>query len=263
VAAVLRGDPSLGQSVNNFIETNNLISDWDNLDYSEVPNVEAKRNRLVEIIPAKYRKRYLRWKNDYLSTPSGRSQWERYTQDPNFTLTVTVSAEQADGAIVNGFRWDNQGQLIAAIIVLGNKLDSGYPSSINYPIICSLAPGNLPPEAKGTILAATKIAHEFGHINHVKSMDGRRYQLQNRLIIQYYRIFFDNGRNCNDPRLLEFAKEMDGTPVSIQHDREAWAEVGALVFLKERLGPYRDLKMPGPVKQAIQTYYLAYPGRGL
>src|SRR6266536_3081808 len=128
-------------------------------------NSELNTSRVIENIPAKYHKRYLKWRNDYLSTEAGRSQWNRYALDPNFTLTVTVSKELAEGAVVDTFQWDENGRLTAATMRLGNKLDSGYPSSFNYPITCSLAPGNLPPEVKGTILAATKIAHEFGHLD--------------------------------------------------------------------------------------------------
>jgi hypothetical protein len=222
---------------------------------------EHSPDRVVEVIPKNYRKRYLKWKNDYLSTQVGRTEWYRYALDPNFKLTITISKEWAEGAIVDNFHWDDNGRLIAATITLGHKLDSGYPSSINYPITCSLAPGNLPPEAKGTILAATKIAHEFGHLDRTMSMDGRLYQLQNSLMIQYLQIFNANGHDCKDPRLLALVEQMSGTPVSIQQDRESWAEVGAIQYLKERLARGRDLKMPDPIKQAIEAYYLTYPER--
>ncbi len=218
---------------------------------------------LRELIPAKYQKRYLKWKNDYLSTEVGRTQWERYTLDPEFTLTIIVSAEEAENARVDDFVWDDSGKLIAASIVLGSKLDSGYPSSINYPITCSLAPGNLPPEAKGTILAATKLAHEFGHVKFMMSVDGRQYQLQNRLMVEYNQLFFANGRDASDPQLLELVEEMGGTPVSIAQDRESWAEVGAIVYLQERLRRDRRFKMPTPIRQAIESYNIAYPGRAL
>ncbi len=216
---------------------------------------------LKEVIPAKYQKRYLKWKNDYLSTDAGREEWERYTLDPKFTLTITISREEAEGARVNGLHWDATGKLIAATIMLGSKLDSGYPSSFNYPITCSLAPGNLPSEVKGTILAATKLAHEFGHLNRMMNMDGRLYELQNRLMIEYNRIFHANGLNAQDPRLSELVRRMDGTPVSIAQERESWAEMGAILYLQERLQKDRDAKMPQPIREAISTYYLTYPGR--
>lgn len=234
-----------------FIRSNESISS----------SADLNTSRVIELIPAEYRKRYLKWRNDYLSTEVGRNQWDRYALDPNFTLSITVSKDRAEGALLDGYRWDDTGRLIAATVTLGNKLDSGYPSSINYPITCSLAPGNLPPEVKGTILAATKLAHEFGHLNRTMTMDGRLYQLQNSLMIEYNQIFNANGRDCQDPRLLELVEKMDGTPVSIAQDRECWAEVGALGYLQERLAENRNIKMPEPIKQAIEAYYLAYPGR--
>jgi len=228
---------------------------------STLESKDRGSGQVTEVIPPKYRKRYLKWRNDYLSTAAGRAQWGRYAFDPNFSLTITISTAQAEGAVVEDYTWDDNGRLIGATIKLGNKLDSGYPSSINYPITCALAPGNLPPEVKGTILAATKIAHEFGHLEQTISMDGRLYELQNRLMLKYNDIFFVNGFNVQDPRLVELAREMDGTPVSIKQDRERSAEVGALQYLQERLRTHGKIKMPEPVKQAIDAYYLAYPGR--
>ena len=223
---------------------------------------DSSISTLREVIPAKYQKKYLKWKHDYLSTVAGRTQWERYTLNPNFILTITISREEAEGARVDRFLWDDLGNLVGATIILGNRLDSGYPSSINYPITCSLAPGNLPPEVKGTILAATKLAHEFGHLNRTMSMDGRFYQLQNRLMIEYNQIFYANGRSTLDPRLIELANEIGGTPVSIAQDRESWAEMGAILYLRERL-PHlsHHAKMPGAIRQAIETYYSTYPDR--
>src|SRR6266404_6875188 len=225
-------------------------------------STESSTSTLREIIPAKYHKRYLRWRNDFLSTASGHEQWERYSLNPGFTLTITVSPEEAEGARVMDFIWDDSGKLSGATIILGSKLDSGYPSSITYPITCSLAPGNLPPEVKGTILAATKLAHEFGHLNRTMSMDGRFYQLQNRLMIEYNQIFYANGRTTLDPQLIELANEIGGTPVSIAQDRESWAEMGAILYLRERL-PHlsHHAKMPGAIRQAIETYYSTYPDR--
>jgi hypothetical protein len=226
-------------------------------------NAEAVTNTVKESMPAEYRKRYLRWRNEYLSTQAGREQWNLYALNPHFTLTITVSKDEGQGARVDGFRWDEAGKLIAATIILGNKLDSGYPSSINYPITCSLAPGNLPPEAKGTILAATKLAHEFGHLNRTMSMDGRLYRLQNQLMIEYNRFFYANGRDTNDPYLFQLAEQMGGTPVSIKQDRESWAEMGAILYLQERLRRDHRLKMPQQIRQAIEAYFVSYPGRML
>ncbi len=224
-------------------------------------STEPDTSSIKEFIPAKYKKRYLKWKDEYLSTGVGRSQWERYARDPDFTLTITISRRHKEGALVNGFRWNDEGKLLAATITLGDKLESGYPTSPNYPITCSLAPGNLPPEVKGTILAATKLAHEFGHLNRTMESDGRLYDLQNRLMLEYNEIFSKNGRNTNDPRLLELVAQMKGTPVSISQDRESWAEMGALLYLQERFKDRPKVKMPQPLRQAIEAYYLTYPGR--
>jgi hypothetical protein len=234
---------------------------FDDKDPIDCAGFDNKPKGLVEIIPAKFRKRYARWKADYLSTWVGRKQWERYTSDSHIALTILVSEEQAEGAIVDDFRWDDNGQLMAATMRLGSKLESGYPNKITYPIISSLAAGGLPPGVKGTILAVTKLAHEFGHLNRMMNFDGKLYQRQNQLILKYNRILIANRFNSSDPDLIKLANEMGGTPVSIQQDREAWAEFNALLYLKERLERQQNLSMPKRVRQAIETYYVAYPAR--
>src|SRR5436305_12165012 len=72
-----------------------------------------------EFVPAKYLKKYLKWKAEYLSTEAGRTQWERYARDGSFTLTVIVSPELGHGGVVGGYRWDASGKLVAASVVLG------------------------------------------------------------------------------------------------------------------------------------------------
>lgn len=225
-----------------------------------VANAEPAGKRVRELIPSKYRKRYLKWRSEYLSTAAGREEWQQFNSDPIFRLTITISEEQGEGAVVQQFHWDSYGRLTAATIVLGNKLDSGYPNPFNYPITCSLAPGNLPPEVRGTILAATKLAHEFGHLNRIMTL-GQLYQRQNDLMTEYNEIFYSNGHNTHDARLVELQRQLEGTPVSVKQDREMWAEVGAILYLQERLGKSSDLKMPETVKQAIESYHLMYPGR--
>ncbi len=86
----------------------------------------------------------------------------------------------------------------------------------------------------GNTLAATKIAHEFGHVNRTNKVDSAVYQLQGQLIPQYNKIFLTNGRNENDPRLLEMAQKIGGTPVQIWEDREYWGEANAMVYLRDR-----------------------------
>ena len=219
----------------------------------------ATRN-IKEVIPKKYRGKYEKWKEEFLSTESGREQWERYARDSSFTLTITVSKKEGEGAKTGDYKWDGAGKLIAATITLGHKIDSGYPNPVGYPITCSLASDELP--ISGRILAATKFAHEFGHVNRTAGMDASLYQLQNRLMLEYRRIFYANGRNTKDPQLIEISRWMEGTPVEIWRDREHWAEANAILYLRERFpGGEERLSMPLAIRQAIDSYYMTYPER--
>src|ERR1044072_7808455 len=136
----------------------------------------APRSGLVESIPAKYRGRYQTWKNDLLSTEAGRSQWDTFTSKPGFTLTIVVSDEDRQGAGTGSYEWDGAGQLVAATITLGSRIDEGYPNPIYYPVMYSLSPLSETFPVEGNVLAAAKIAHELGHIKQAASTDGELYR---------------------------------------------------------------------------------------
>lgn len=221
---------------------------------AEAPGA-AGGNHIKEIIPERFQKKYQKWKAEYLSTKVGQEQWERYAHNSNFTLTITMSEEAGRGAGTDQYRWNDSGQLVAATITLGDQADAGFPSPFNYPVTSSLAHTEPFPPISGSILAATKLAHEFGHVIQVGTADPRLFQLQNKLIPIYNHILLSNGRNTLDPKLLELAKQMKGTPVEIGQDRELWAEANALSFLRERCpedGEYKSVFKA--IKSAVESY---------
>ena len=126
---------------------------------------------IKEVIPAKYAARYLAWKKDFLSSEAGKDQWAVYENNPHFTLTITVSRENAEGAATGKYRWDPSGQLVAATITLGSRLDNGYPNPIYFPVMNSLIAAESIVPISGNTLAATKIAHEFGHVIRTAQVD--------------------------------------------------------------------------------------------
>lgn len=194
---------------------------------------------ILEAIPEKYEKRYQRWKKEFLSTMMGHEQWSSYFNNKDFTLRITISAKKKGGAEVTDYEWNANGKLIAATIILGHELDAWYPSPNNYPVTSSLAfserQENYFPYISGNILAATKIAHEFGHVIYMMQADGILAQRRKNLTPVYQQIFKSNGGDISDPRLLELAGKMGGTPLEIGQDQEHWAETNALRFLKEKL----------------------------
>ena len=221
--------------------------------------IEPEGSGIKEVIPDKYEKRYLRWKAEYLSTDAGREQWQAYSGRTDFLLTITVSSELKQGAESGGYEWDESGRLISATITLGDEIDKGYPTSINYPVTCSLAPGNLPGRLNGTILAAAKIAHEFGHVNNTAAKDANLYQTQNRLILEYQQIFKSNGFDADDPRLAEIVRQLGDTPTRISQEREYEAEANVVSYLREKFseGGQGD-SLPKPIERAINSFYRSY-----
>ena len=170
---------------------------------AEKRSVSDQGKGIIEEVPEKYAARYLNWKREFLSTEAGRNQWASYQNNPHFTLRITVSRDNAEGATTGNYEWNSAGQLVAATITLGIRLDAGYPNPIYFPVMNSLVPTESSYKISGSTLAATKIAHEFGHVNRTAKVDPVLYQLQGQLMPQYNKIFLSNGRNANDPQLIE------------------------------------------------------------
>ena len=189
---------------------------------------------LLESVPAKYKERYLAWKQDLLSTDIGRMQWEAYVSNPRFTLNIVVSDDDRHGAGTGSYKWDDSGELVAATITLGNRIDEGYPNPIYYPVMYSLSPLSELFTVEGNVLAAAKIAHELGHVKQAASTGGELFRLQNQLMPVYNQTLLSNGRNTRDKRLTELERRMGGTPVQIWENREYWGEVNAMLYLRER-----------------------------
>lgn len=222
----------------------------------------ARRAGLVESVPAKYRERYLAWKRDLLSTEAGREQWEAYASNPRFALTVVVSDADRHGAGTGDYKWDDSGELVAATITLGSRLDEGYPNPIYYPVMYSLSPLSGSFAVEGNVLAAAKIAHELGHVKQAATTGGALYKLQNQLMPVYNRTLLSNGRDTNDQRLTELARRMGGTPVQIWENREYWGEVNAMLYLRERFkDAERQRALFTRVRRTVELYAPDYAER--
>jgi YD repeat-containing protein len=197
------------------------------------PSARPSDTGIREIIEDKYKKRYEAWKAEFLASDIGRKEWDSFEHSDHFLLTITISDENARGGGTSKYKWNDAGELVAATITLGDKIHEGYPSPVYYPVMNSLAPGNSSYTGSGAILAATKIAHEFGHVTRMAKTNPAVYLLQTQLIPRYNSILLSNGRNTRDPRLIELAQRMGGTPVEIWEDREYWGEVGSMLFLRD------------------------------
>lgn len=222
----------------------------------------SRANGLVESVPSKYRGRYQTWKNDLLSTEAGRGQWEALTSNQSFTLTVVVSDDDRHGAGTGNYKWDDSGQLVAATITLGNRIDEGYPNPIYYPVMYSLSPLSETFPVEGNVLAAAKMAHELGHIKQAASTGGELYRLQNQLMPVYNQTLLSNGRNTRDKRLTELARRMGGTPVQIWENREYWGEVNAMLYLRERFkNEQQQRALFTRVRRTVELYAPDYAER--
>ncbi len=215
-----------------------------------------------EIIGDKYKKRYEEWKTEFLSSASGRAEWEAYQRSDHFVLTIVISEENSRGGGTSKYKWNESGELIAATITLGGRIYEGFPSPVYYPVMNSLAPGNSSYAGSGSILAATKIAHEFGHVRRMMKTNPEVYLLQTQLIPLYNSILLTNGRNTRDPRLIELAQRMGGTPVEIWEDREYWGEVGAMLFLRDKTAKQNyQCALFNRIREFVELYAKPYRER--
>src|SRR5437773_7613780 len=140
---------------------------------------------IEEIVPNEYLDRYQRWKDDLLSTDFGREQWDRYANNKSFLLKIAVSADRKFGAGTDNYKWDENGKLVGATITLGKNIDRGYPNPVYYPVMNSLSALGQAAEINGTLLASTKLAHEFGHVNSTAQLDGSLFRQQEKLMSAY------------------------------------------------------------------------------
>src|SRR4030095_13929444 len=217
-----------------------------------------------EDIPEKYRARYQQWKKEFLSTETGRQQWTAYQTNSNFTLTIVVSRDNPEGGSTSNYRWNDAGRLVAATITLGYRLDAGFPNPVYFPVMNSLLPTDTTRKIDGQTLAAAKRPHEFGHVKRTAAGDSALYQLQSELMPQYNQIFLSNGRQLSDPRLIELARKMGGTPVEIWEDREYWGETNAMLYLRDRFAEdaFRCLLF-SRIKRSVDLYAPSYEERFL
>jgi hypothetical protein len=217
-----------------------------------------------EQVPEKYTARYRHWKQEFLSTETGRQQWAYYQNNLDFTLTLVISRDNAEGGNTGNYQWNEDGKLVAATITLGCRLDEGVPNPVYFPVMNSLLPAGTSRNIGGETLAATKIAHEFGHVNRTAKGDPVLYKLQAQLMPQYNQILLSNGRDTLDPRLIELAQRMGATPVEIWEDREYWGETNAMLYLRDRFADdgFRCLLF-SRIKRSVDLYARGYEERFL
>lgn len=215
-----------------------------------------------EQIPDKFKERYQRWKLELLASDFGKKQWNTYAENKKFILIITVSSDEKQGAGTGDYQWNEKGELVGATITLGSKLDKGFPNPAYFPVMNSISAFNLPDEISGITLAATKMAHEFGHVNLTAKTEGELFRLQNRTIPDYNKILLSNGYNTKDERLVEMVNRIGGTPVEIFETREYWGEANAMNYLLDRISQ-REYFCPvlNKIEDNVNTFAQNYRSR--
>src|SRR5919198_1993073 len=88
----------------------------------------AAGGAIREEVADKYEGRYREWKEEFLSTETGRGQWGLYDRSTHFTLTITVSADNRHGGGAGKKKRGDPGGLGARTTGLGRPLEQGFPA---------------------------------------------------------------------------------------------------------------------------------------
>jgi hypothetical protein len=217
---------------------------------------------ITENIPNASKLNYEKWKAEFLSTEFGKQMWEKFATNKNLSVNIVMSDAIKQGGQTSDFVWDEQANLKSVTIYIGNKIDKGLPSSIYYPVMSSIDEFKSRKEISGATLAATKLAHEFGHVNQTFEANQAAFQIQNKLMPLYNSIFLKNGYNVADDRLVDLSNQMGGTPIKIWEDREYWGEVSAMTFLLEASkGKPFYCNLVEKISENVAAYAIGYEDR--
>ena len=207
--------------------------------------------------------RYERWRAAYLATKSGQATWNKYRDDPDFTLNIAVADRGSDlankGAEVHDNVFDANGNYTGATLTLGKNPGSGVPSATEYPITSTVG------DQKSEVIAITKIAHEFGHLEDNRSLGKAFYQLQqafdayNARQAELTAQRASPSARANDLVLGTFSRQFQlfyGTTMdAVGTGREIRAERATIPVLRDHFGK----NTPSAIKSAIEKYEKTYP----
>ncbi len=259
-AATSVSDGERQRELNFYQQFNSLNNPFGNL--STVSKNSKSLGGIKEDVPRKYQPKSAKWKEQFTSTEFGRQQWNRYAESKDFSLILKVSEDRGEGAQTDQYIWDEQGKLVGATITLGSRIEKGFPDPVYYPVMNSLSPRRITVEIDGGLLAATKIAHEIGHVNQTSETNKDFFELQSKLITEYIEVFLKNGHKSDDAKLVAMSQKMGGTPIKIWESREYWSEVNAMMFLSEKINKENFYcNVLSGVKDNVEEYAKDYEPR--
>ncbi len=199
-------------------------------------------------LSAEHADEYERNKRAFLATEKGAALWKKYEEDPNFTLTIavrssgTLKPRNDESAVVGDYEFDANGNMTAATMVLGSNLEGGSaPASSTYPIQSAI------PVEEGLAKAVGKIAHEFGHLEDLRSQ-GATFQQQYKLAQEQTAL--SKQMSLDDYMAHPRVKEIDKILGPISEQREIRAERTVIPVIRQHYGK----RMPGRLKKAIKEY---------
>jgi RHS repeat-associated protein len=209
-------------------------------------------------------KDYQEWKKAYLSTKAGQAEWNKYNDNHNVTITITMgtNAGGKEGAETTP-SFDAKGNFTGATIVLGTDFaKNDQLNTSEYPISGSMT-GTA--EHSNSIISRTDravdfFAHEFGHVDDAQKQ-GALWVQQTELLKQSQEGFAKQGQAwLNSNEYKQIVSRLGDTPANISTGREHRAEAAVIPVMRDYYAKGAGHgSMPSRVKQAIQNYEKAHP----
>jgi RHS repeat-associated protein len=121
--------------------------------------IDPNGDDIVENIDKKYRKHYEQWKSQLLSTKEGQRLWNKFADDKNFTVAISVSKGQDNGAVTTPVV--QNGGITGANIVLGNNIGDAHPPTDSGYLVTGTLQGA---GVDSKVIGGDVFAHELGHV---------------------------------------------------------------------------------------------------
>jgi RHS repeat-associated protein len=233
--------------------------------------VYVRNNPLILIDPSgqiiddsslKDNKDYQEWKKAYLATKAGKAMWDKYNDDKNFNLTITMG-DNAGGkygaeTIINKDSFNSVGKLVSANIILGSEFAKKAASG-DYPIGSQTTDTDSSMSSGGTYISRTDravgfLAHEFGHVEDANKAGGEKWLKESSLLEQNKANFEKLGaKGLDSPDLL---KQCGGCKSisDLKVNREIRAEASSIPTIQQHYGK----KIPRRIKDAIKEFNKKY-----
>lgn len=214
---------------------------------------------IIDDSSLKDNKDYQEWKKAFIATKDGKATWDKYHNDKNFSLSITIGDNEGGkyGAETKDHKFNDAGALVGASIVLGTDFAKKAPGDPgDYPVLSSMSDSDTHMTTGGTPIgrrdrAVAFLAHEFGHVDDAAQLGKARWERDRALLEENLANFKKFGQaGLNNPDLLKRCGCQNIYEISMS--RENRAERYAIPTIQQYF--QKNGGIPHRVKNAIKEF---------